>query len=407
MRILGGIVLVVGLAGAALAAVGSVRWGGAGWYVRGADYRLKCGQEALHRDNLARAERIVQQLEAGGSEDHAHLLRGEIYLRQKRIPQAVQELNRIRQDNEKLRLEAALIFGLGFLSLDRPHEAEHLLLYVVQHQPDNLEAHRGLATLYFDQGAKSLSVQHVREWVRLAPNDGNAHRFLGVLYSDFGDSNPWAISSFREALRCGLKPELTEQVKLELAELHVKQTDFAEALQALDGLAPEKAATQTAVELRCECLHGLNQVSELAVVLEQGLKDYPDSVPLLRLQALRLTETDPKAALAPLQHALVLSPHDPACRHQLAQVYEALGRSAEAKEQRRLQEQTRKMLDEMSKLSTDAIDKPWDAAVRIRLAELCAKLDKPNEAAMWRKSAAQCPPAPAGAAGTPKPAPMP
>src|SRR5437868_7947011 len=114
--------LGLGLAGAAAA------W----WHhVRRPDYRLRVGQEALRQDDLEAAERAADRLEAGGHPDHAHFLRGEICLRQKDLAGAVRELNQIREEAEAVRLEAGVVFGLGFLSLSRPREAELLLLYVV------------------------------------------------------------------------------------------------------------------------------------------------------------------------------------------------------------------------------------------------------------------------------------
>src|SRR5262249_49924425 len=95
-----------------------------------------------------------------------------------------------------------------------------------------------------------------------------------------------------------------------------------------------------------------------------------------------------------LERALILNRHDHASRFLLSQVYEALKQPARAAEQRRLSEQTRELLDEMSNLSTDAMDKPWDGAIRTRLADLCEHRDKPAEAALWRKAAVLCPPAP-------------
>jgi tetratricopeptide (TPR) repeat protein len=377
------------------AVLGLVGGGSAWWYhTTRPDYRLRRGQEALRRGELDKAERLVHLLEDGGYLDHAHFLRGALFLHQRRLAEAVSELNQIREENEAVRLEAAVHFGLGFLSLGRPREAEHLLRYVVSRQPDHLDAHRGLAALYFDQGAKGPAVYHTREWVRLAPNDGYAHRFLGVIYSDFGDSNGWAIDRFREALRCGLRDDIAEEVQEELAELLVKQTDYAEALNVLDSLSPERAETQKALELRGECLWNLSRVPELRALLDRALPEHPRSAGLLRLQGQLLLDADnPKAATVALERAVQVDRHDHVGRHLLAQAYESLGRRSEAANQRRLALETQKLLEEVSDLSTKAIDKPWDAALRLRLAEVCEKVDRFPEAAMWRKAAAACPPA--------------
>jgi len=363
------------------------------WYhTSGADYQLRRGREALRRGAPDKAEQLADQLEAAGHPDHAHFLRGEVFLREGRPEKAVSELNQIREESESVRLEAGVVFGLGFYSLGRLYEAEHLLQYVLSKQPDNVQARRGLAALYLDQGAKSLAVIHAREWARLAPRDGHACRLLGVLYSDFGDSNAWAIASFREALSRDLSPQLVVEVKEELAEVLIKQTEYAEALQVLTELDAERAATQKPTELRAECLWGLGKVSELMDHLDRGLASYPRSVPLLRLrgQALSLAG-QPQAATVPLEQALQIERHDHGSRYLLAQAYESLGRRAEAAEHRRWSEQTREHLTALSDLGTEAMDKPWDVALRLRMAEICEKLEKYQEAALLRKAAAACP----------------
>jgi predicted Zn-dependent protease len=393
-----GLAGVLSLVAATLAILGHARWGGAWWYFpAGPDYRLRCGQEALYRGDLAKVDQVVQRLEADGFPDHAHFLRGHSYLRQLRFDGAVGELNQIRADNEPIRIQAGVIFGLGFWSQNRLREAEHLLYYVVSKDPDNLEAHRGLATIYFDQGAKGLAVIHAREWVRLAPEDGNAWRFLGIIYSDFGDSNSWAADAFRHALGRNLGPEATEEVKLELAEVLAKQSEsYGEALRVLDELDPEHARTQRALELRAECLWGLGRSADLPPLLDEGQRLYPNSTALLRTRALLSLYDNPQAAVAPLELAVRIDPQDRTSRFQLAQAYELLGRRAEASEQRRIHGESQKALEEMSELSKQLLDKPWDREIRLRLAAICEKLDKPAEAAMWRKAADNCPPAAAG-----------
>src|SRR5262249_52757864 len=99
------------------------------------------------------------------------------------------------------------------------------------------------------------------------------------------------------------------------------------------------------------------------------------------------------AAAGLLERAVALDKHDLVSRHQLAQAYEALGRRADAAEQRRLHEQTQRFLDELTRLNREATARPWDAAVRGCLAEVCQELGKADLAAMWRAAAGACPPA--------------
>lgn len=377
---------------------------GLGWwyYTSRPDYRWQRGQQALLQGDLESALILADKLEADGYPDHGHALRGEVYLRQNRIPEAIRQLNQIHPQAEDVRLKAGITFGLGFLSLGRLREAEQLFKYVLIRQPDTIDAHRGLAALYFDQGAKGHAVAHVREWLRLAPEDGSGWRFLGVIYSDFGDSNEWAIDAFRRALQCGLREPLALEVRKELAQLLVKQTRYEEALQVVAELPPAEKLTPEVLEVRGEALRGLRDEAGLQEVLQHAL-EHPRHVGLLRLRGqVHVDRDELKAAAACLEQALAIDRHDIGSLHLLAQTYEALGRGAEAAEQRRRLLQTQADMEVISKLGSDACDKPWDADMRLRLAEACERLDLHKEAAMWRKAASLCLPQSEAAAQPPR-----
>jgi predicted Zn-dependent protease len=128
------------------------------------------------------------------------------------------------------------------------------------------------------------------------------------------------------------------------------------------------------------------------MLLDGALVSHPRVPELLRLRAkVHLHTNEPQAAITLLERAVEIDRHDFAGRYQLAQAYQALHRTADAAEQRRLAEETKTSLLQMTDLVKEASEKPWDAAVRQRLADLCQKLDKPDLAAMWRKAAASCP----------------
>src|SRR5579864_4518699 len=93
------------------AAAGGIAW----WYhTTRPDYRLRQGQEALRQGRPDKADRFAQRLEAAGYSDHAHLLRGEAFLRERQFTRAIEEFNQI-QDRGDLFIEASAIYGLAFL----------------------------------------------------------------------------------------------------------------------------------------------------------------------------------------------------------------------------------------------------------------------------------------------------
>jgi hypothetical protein len=73
-------------------------------------------------------------------------------------------------------------------------------------------------------------------------------------------------------------------------------------------------------------------------------------------------------------------------------VYERLGRSADAAREHALVQKLHAQFDDLRNWIAEAMKKPWDAEIRLRLAKLCDELDMPEEARDWRQAAANCPP---------------
>jgi tetratricopeptide (TPR) repeat protein len=382
---------VVGLflvAAALLVAIGF--W----WYkTTRPDYRLRRGQEALWRNDSAEAERLADRLQASGYPDHAHLLRGQAYLHTGRFNQANQEYNQIRLDNEPILAEASLAYGLSFLSLGKSVAAEKLFLHVLEMQPDNVDAHRGLAVIYYDRGAIDKALDELEKWSRLDDTDGRPHRFMGLIWKDITPGDP-AVEHYQAALQRRLEPHLREKARLELADLFIKRMTFAEALACLDQGPFETDRAQTdATELRAAALYGLSRASEAAQILEPLIQGGSPSPRVLLLRAqIYVTADDYNAAVPLLEKALQVDHHDVACRYQLAVVYELLGRRREAAEQRRLLDETQKLYRTLGELTQEANRKPRDPAVRHRLAEVCEQLGKFELAQTWRRAAESCQP---------------
>jgi tetratricopeptide (TPR) repeat protein len=373
---------------AVIVTVGTLAAGAAWWYqtTRPA-YRLRRGQEALHRGRPDIADRLAEQLEADGHYDHARLLRGEALLHDHQFARAIQEFNRI-QDRGDLYVEASAIYGVALLSVKRSFEAEQLLRYVVSERPDYLEAQRGLAAIYFDQGALTLAVRHAKECARLEPHKGYPFWFMGVIFEDLGQYAA-ARDAFQQALERGLSDKQRTDVREGLAEVLVQLKDYAKALAILEECPPAVNDKPKILACRAECLWGLERATEGKALLDRALQKHPQSPDLLRLRArLYLNDSEPHNAAALLERALQVDRHDHQSRYELVQAYQMLGRRTEAAEQQRLLKQTQDYLAELTSLNHEIAERPWDAAVRTRLAEVCDKLDKPDLAAMWRQAAA-------------------
>ncbi len=368
--------------------------GGFCWYrTTRPGYRLQQGQEALRRENPDAAHRIALSLESDGYQDHAGLLWGEMLFRQGAYAKAVAAMRHI-QDQGAIRLEAAALSGQCLLRLLHLGEAERLLRFVVDQRPEHVEAHRGLADIYYYQGALGSALQHMEVVAQLDPRDGRPYQYMGYIYKDLPGDKARAIPCFQEALRRGLSKQAARAgVWQELLETLITQCRYAEALQVLEQGSPEAMASPKVVALRAEALGGLDRGGEAQLLLDQALKDHPRVPELLRVRAkLYLSANEPQPAAVLLERALEVDRHDHLSRFQLAQAYEFLGRAKEAAEQRRLFQQTDNDLAALTKLNMEAMNKPWDAAVRKRLAVLCENLGKADLAAFWLQAAASCPP---------------
>jgi predicted Zn-dependent protease len=354
------------------------------------DRLLARGEQALTRGDGDKAAAYADRLDALGHSDHAHLLRGEILLARGELNPAIVEMNRIQEDDALLRMRAAGRFGLEFLKLGARPQAEQLLQYVLSKNPDHLDAQRGLAALYFDQGATMKALHHAREWTRLTPREGAGHRFMGMLYMNMLDDQ-LAVAEFEQALALGLPAEVRAQALLSLADVLARDNDCARSLDVLNDLDPETQREEKACELRGQCLLSEARWTELRQLLDEVLTRFPHNTRLLWLQARCLLNAEkPGEAAAALEAALRNDRHDTRCRYLLAQTYAALGRQTEQAEQLRLLKQTQDLIVELGALENRARESPWEANVRLRLGAQCDKLDRFDEAASWRQAAGAC-----------------
>jgi tetratricopeptide (TPR) repeat protein len=377
-----------------LGSAGAVGWR---WYkTTRPDYRLRQGQESLREGDWDAAEQLAERLDGAGYPDHAHLLRGEAFLRQGKINPAISEFNQIRDQGDLL-VDACAVYGQSFLlSFHRPAEAERFLRFVVSRRADHIDAHRCLATIYYDQGAWVPAVLHLMAWGDLDRRDGRPYRMMGLIYKDL-DQPTQAIPCYQEALRRELTDRVAEEVREELSESLVAQSHYDEALSTLQACGNRVAEEPKLLALRAECLWCLGRPAEARDLLDPALTRHPRCSELLRLRAkMHMGAGEPQAAVPLLERAVGIDRHDYASRFQLAHAYQALGRRGEAAEQLRRGQQTQDALKELTNLIKEAGEKPWDGQVRRRLADSYQRLDR-SEAARWVQAAAACPPGPEAA----------
>jgi tetratricopeptide (TPR) repeat protein len=375
-------VVLLGLTGVALA----------GWwyYTTRPEYVFRRGREAVRREDWQRLDACVERLEAAGEADRAAFLRGTALVERRRFPAALAFLNRVRGESS-LRVEAATLSGRCLLELGELREAYRVFSWVLEQDPDEVEAHRGMGAIAWDLGNLTRVLYHMEQVARLDEHDGRPFRLIGLCHGYMGQDDE-AESTYREALARDLSGAFRRQVQMELAECLVRKTRWAEALAALDErLASGMTEDLPSLALRGECLWGLGQVPEAREVVDRALEDYPRNPHLLRLRGqIYLADQQRAKALEVLERAVRLSPGEYRCRYQLARAYRAADRPEDAAKQEKKADQLHQVLDQLASLSREAMRKPWDPDIRIKLAGLCEKVDNPKLARMWYQAAEAC-----------------
>jgi tetratricopeptide (TPR) repeat protein len=349
--------------------------------------RLRKGREAAQAGDYSRAGRYAQLLQDAGEASPALLIFGEMQFQRGNFEKALALLNSIRDEGE-IRVQAAELSGRCLLGLNERREAERVFRFVVSERPSDIEVHRFLATIYYDQGDYARAQLHLREVARLDPNDPRPYRLIGLIHNDLNEPAEESVAAYREALRLGLSVSAEEEVRIELAECLLKLFRAQEALEVLGGLESELAYV-----FRAQALSQLNRGDEATRVLDEGLRRYPHHPGLAALRGVRyLADDRTDEAIRLLEPALAINTGDHQSRYQLARAYERVGRREDALKQHAIVRETQQRLAEMTELNKLAMKDPWDAGVRLRLAEVCAQTGRPDLAAMWKKAAEACSP---------------
>ena len=219
-----------------------------------------------------------------------------------------------------------------------------------------------------------------------------------MIYQEQEQWDP-AIENYEKALLrdlpvrvAGLNPA---HVRKELVGCLVKRSLYNRALAVLEEFSPLPEDAAAVEALRAECHVGLGKPAEAQVLLDNALELYQDNVDLYRLRAkLHIEAKEYAQAVGLLEQALRTDPHDYESRYQLVVALRRLGRKEEADKQQRINDEVLLDIKERDLLSREAMNKPWDASLRLKLARMWRKVNRPDMAEMWERAAANCSPAP-------------
>jgi tetratricopeptide (TPR) repeat protein len=174
------------------------------WFFKTSSPRelFNTGLATIEQKNFAAVRDIIERLEAIRPEsEFPDLLQSVFQLRTSAPQNALRTLLTLDL-NGPLRHDILLYSGEALYRTGRLREARNALAMLVEEVPDSVDAHRWLASTWYDLGANIPAIHHLTEVTRLAPTDYRPHWLMGVMYRDF-ENYPEAITSDG---RLGAKP---------------------------------------------------------------------------------------------------------------------------------------------------------------------------------------------------------
>lgn len=353
------------------------------------DDPLSEGLVALDQGDWRKVSQQIDRLRRmSHTKDEVRLLRGGLLLRTGNPKEAVRELSQIVELGQ-YELRGLLLLTESQYASQRWPEAEATAKKALQKAPNNPDAHRFLGAIYYDLGAISEAESHLRRLTELQPGDHTPHRLLGLIHKDFGRFHE-AVADYKAALGLLLLsgPQLKSGSQLEIqkecAFCQIQLGDFTQALATLQATRSEDIDARI---LLAECRWALQERDEAKQILKSMTASDSQQPVVLRLGArIAVDEGDFTKAVDALERLVVLDPFDHQSLLLLSSTCRRLNRVTEADQYLAKRNAVVEQVQRMSDLSNRAIQEPGNAAIRFELAEVCDRLGKPELATAWRQA---------------------
>jgi tetratricopeptide (TPR) repeat protein len=309
-------------------------------------------------------------------------LRG-LYLIRSGSPQASLVPLRDAARAESLRPRAAIAAAQAYYDLGQFQAVQQVLNDVLQQQPDNIDAHRLLAALYYDLGVNPRAIHHLETVSQLDLQDPRPHRLIGLMRKDFQDYSA-AVEAYQAALARHPKPALAAEIRLELAESLISQREYAAALTTLaaDDQSPD------ALTVRLQCLDSLGRREEAASIVTAAIAlTEPPATLCLALGDFYESGGKQSEAIAAYEQAAKIDPLDFIPRYKLSSAYARAGREADARRELEAMQENRARYDKLHELQNQAMEQTEDADLRYRIGEAAAALGRQELAQAWYRAA--------------------
>ncbi len=331
-------------------------------------------------DGVRAAAEGLQDLKA--YEPHQRLLAGMLLLKSQRLFEAIVAFG-LARNHPDTRVLAYALSGEALYKARQFRDARRILQDAITLDPQQTDAHRWLAALYYDTGAMNHAISHLATVAQQAPQDPRPHRLMGLIHKDYEEYRK-AIDAYRECLKRDPNQAGKEAVLLELAECQFKQQQHQEALQTLR-TCPSSAHS---LWLQAECQRGLGDKAAALQLADQALDRDPRHLQAMYLKGmLELESGDAAAAVDVLQKAVAAFPKEWRPRYTLGMAYKRLGDDKQAADQLKIVEEVRRLRDHFTDLHNQALKDPDSADLRYELGVVARQLDKPLLAITWLQTA--------------------
>lgn len=372
-----GILIVLGLLG------GGLSW----WLTRPtADELFAQGVTALMRGDILAGERIVQRLKGhSGATQYEQTLNGGLLLHSGRYREALIVLSPELATGKQR--EPVLVWaGECFVKLRDLARAELMLRAAAQEFPENQQAARLLAVIYFDLGAMHPALEQLKKLKRFDPQDYRPYHMAGTIYLDFEQFDE-AVKDLRAALDRD-PPLLTrDEIALDLSLGLRRLLRFDDALTIAQSVRP---SARSHAEIALSQLGSGNLKGALSSV-NDGQRFDADDPQLCRAEAQVLIEQKLfEPALLALRKLAKLEPQDFETQYKLASVLKELGRDQEHLAALNRFNELVALRTRLTELNDQANQKPYDADLRLELADVCRQLGRLDLEQDWRNAAAAC-----------------
>ena len=352
--------------------------------------RVTRATQALNAGDLKTVENEIKALMAvKGGDAYAKYIAGLALMRENKYAEALNAFGGAVQ-NPDLAADTMTRSGEALVYINQRAEAENLLLQALTINPEQVDAHRWLASLYYDMGAHDHAAAHLRQITELAPDDYRPYRLLGLMNKDFEDYET-AVTNYDEALEREPPVLVKAEILLEKAQSLAKLRKYDEARTALASPLLQEVQEPEFITMMkgtlAECLLDEGKPAEADLIISEILEIDPQNLNALVLRGtlLQLNNQLPEAAQV-LTQAVNSDPYDYTARFKLAQVYQGLGNAELAQTTLAKAEELKALREKFSQLHQDAAADLTNVDVRYAMGETALELGRPDLAAVWFQS---------------------